>query len=51
MAKMYFKNLQININEELKRQLKTEAAKRGVTLSAMIEEILEKFIDATREKE
>lgn len=44
MAKTYGKNLQINISEELKRQLKVEAAKRGVTLSAMVEEILEKFV-------
>lgn len=44
MAKTYGKNLQINISEELKRQLKAEAAMRGVTLAAMIEEILEKFI-------
>lgn len=51
MAKNYCKNLQINISEELKRQLKVEAAKRGVTLSAMVEEVLEKFVNGTREKE
>lgn len=44
MAKIYYKNLQINIDEDLKKDIKVEAAKRGVTLSELVENALKEYL-------
>lgn len=38
------KNLQIQIEESLKNEIKANAAKRGMTLSALIKEILRDYL-------
>lgn len=45
MANIYCKNLQINIDEDVKRDIKAEAAKRGMTLSALIETLIKEYLN------
>lgn len=45
MSKIYCKNLQINIDETLKKEVKVEAARRGVTLTELVEGILREALN------
>jgi predicted HicB family RNase H-like nuclease len=45
MAKIYCKNLQVDIDEELKKEIKVEAARRGVTLGELVEKALQEFVE------
>lgn len=47
---IYCKNLQVNIDEDLKKELKSEAAKRGVTLTEFVEKILKEHIYGSKTK-
>lgn len=38
------KNLQLQVEENLKKEIKADAAKRGMTLSALIQEILRDYL-------
>lgn len=45
MSKIYCKNLQINIDDDLKKEIKVEAARRGVTLTELVEVILREALN------
>ena len=45
MSKIYCKNLQITIDDNLKKEIKAEAARRGVTLTEFVEGILKEALN------
>lgn len=45
MSRIYCKNLQINIDDDLKKEIKVEAARRGVTLTELVEVILKEALN------
>lgn len=45
MAKIYCKNLQVDIDEKLKKEIKVEAARRGVTLGELVKKALQEFVE------
>ena len=45
MSKIYCKNLQITIDDDWKKEIKVEAARRGVTLAELVEGILKEALN------